>query len=273
MKVRGACMRVCVKFARAVGCAYVVSGNDACFGTFQFISIETSVFACCDLGKSGLIIAFGCKGRCVWTGTTGTDIGVGRGATNFELVLIAGCILVGFAVRLCRPLLRLHAAVRRIVPMDFLETWHARPLVPGALACQVSWVCYCTFRRDGRPQVGRDRRPRTVGFEHLGTEQHLGDVPANSEDCKSATAPIDPQDTHANAQELQTSKRGHMGDNTPTGQTPDYAPQPLPPPRLTGEGAVRISRARRRRVEKARRLAERARRRRVAKGVLTADAG
>ena len=47
--VRGACMRVCVKFARAVGCAYafgVVRGNDNCFGMFQFISIETSGPAC-----------------------------------------------------------------------------------------------------------------------------------------------------------------------------------------------------------------------------------
>ena len=108
--------------------------------------------------------------------------------------------------------------------------------------------------------------------EHLGKEQHLGDVPANSEDCKSATTPVDPQDKHVNAHRPQPHKHGHVGGNTPTGRTPDYAPQPLPPPRLTGEGAVRIPRARRRRVERARRLAERARRRRVAKGVLTADA-
>ena len=118
---------------------------------------------------------------------------------NFELVLVAGCILVGLAM--------------------------------------------------------------AVGFEHLGTEQHLGDVPANSEDCKSATTPVDPQDKHVNAHRPQPHKHGHVGGNTPTGRTPDYAPQPLPPPRLTGEGAVRIPRARRRRVERARRLAERARRR------------
>ena len=57
-----------------------------------------------------------------------------------------------------------------------------------------------------------------------------------------------------------------MGGNAPTGRAPDYTPQPLPPPRLQGEGAVRISRARRRRIERAHRLAERAQRRRVANG-------
>ena len=177
----------------------------------MLISVETSVFACCDLGGSGLIMAIRWRGQCIWARTTGKDIGIGRGSTNFELVLVAGCILVGLAV--------------------------------------------------------------AVGFEHLGTEQHLGDVPANnSEDCKSATTPVDPQDKHVNAHRPQPHKHGHVGGNTPTGRTPDYAPQPLPPPRLTGEGAVRIPRARRRRVERARRLAERARRRRVAKGVLTADA-
>ena len=51
-----------------------------------------------------------------------------------------------------RPHLRLPAAARRIVPVDFLETRHARPLVPGALACQVSWVSYCTFCRN-RPHA------------------------------------------------------------------------------------------------------------------------
>ena len=90
-----------------------------------------------------------------------TDIGNDREATNLELVLVAGCILVGLAV--------------------------------------------------------------AVGFEHLGTEQHLGDVPANSEDCKSATTPVDPQDKHVNAQahRPQPPKHGHVGGNTPTGRTPD----------------------------------------------------
>ena len=48
-------------------------------------SVETSVFAGCDLGISGLIMAFRCKGRCIWTRITGTDIGNDRGSTNFEL--------------------------------------------------------------------------------------------------------------------------------------------------------------------------------------------
>ena len=51
--------------------------------------------------------------------------------------------------------------------MEFLETRHARPLVPGALACQVSWVSYCTFRRNRRPEVGRDRRLRADGPRDL----------------------------------------------------------------------------------------------------------
>ena len=65
-------------------------GALCCCGGTMLTSVETSVFAGCDLGISGLIMAFRCKGRCIWTRTTGTDIGNDRGATNFELILVAG---------------------------------------------------------------------------------------------------------------------------------------------------------------------------------------
>ena len=71
-------------------------------------SVETSVFACCDLGRSGLIMAIRCKGQCIWARTTGKDIGIGRGSTNFELVLVAGCILVGLAVAVGTKVCKFH---------------------------------------------------------------------------------------------------------------------------------------------------------------------
>ena len=48
----------------------------------------SSAFACCDLGKPGLIMAIRCKCRCIRTRTTGTDIGIGPGTTKIEIILV-----------------------------------------------------------------------------------------------------------------------------------------------------------------------------------------
>ena len=73
-------------------------------GGMMLTSVETSVFACCDLGRSGLIMAIRCKGQCIWTRTTGTDTEIGPGSPNLELLLVAGCILVGLAAYYARNL-------------------------------------------------------------------------------------------------------------------------------------------------------------------------
>ena len=60
--------------------------------------------------------------------------------------------------------------------------------------------------------------------------------------------------------------------NSPvTTSKPNYKPQPLPPPRLVGEGALQMSRARRRAALRARRAGERAWAKRVARGQVCFD--